>query len=138
MSETLIAEGSWSEEYRRPVKGKFTTALNTSGIAPLDNRLLILQDKVEEKTKGGIFLPDQETSKQKYAQTRATVIAVGPMCWAEARYDADRFGVDAAFPEPGNRVLVGRYTGDTHKGADGREYVVINDTDVIAFLESEG
>lgn len=108
--------------------------LNTSGITPLDHRLLILPDPVEEKTKGGIFLPNQETDKQKFAQTKATVIALGDMCWAEARYDAERFGVNASFPEPGNRVLVGRYTGDTHKGADGKDYTVINDVDVIAYL----
>lgn len=113
--------------------------LNTSGIVPLDHRLLILPDPVEEKTKGGIILPDQETSKQKYAQTKATVVALGDMCWAEARYDAARFEVDATFPDVGDRVLVGRYTGDTHKGADGKDYTVLNDTDIIAFLgKSEG
>lgn len=113
--------------------------LNTSGILPLDHRLLVLHDTVEEKTKGGIFLPDQETSKQKHAQTKATVIALGDMCWAEARHDARQFGVNATFPEPGDRVLVGRYTGDQHKGRDGKEYTVLNDTDIIAFLDkSEG
>lgn len=111
-------------------------ALNASGIVPLDHRLLVLPDPVEEKTKGGIIIPVSEADKQKHAQTKATVIALGDMCWAEARYDAERFGVDAAFPQPGDRVLVGRYTGDTHKGADGQEYTVLNDEDVIAFLAS--
>lgn len=113
--------------------------LNTSGIVPLDNRLLVLHDPVSDKFEGTSLLrPDQERDKQKYAQTKATVIATGPMCWGEARYDAQRFGVEADFPQPGDRVLVGRYTGDTHKGTDGRDYTVINDSDVIAFLESEG
>lgn len=107
--------------------------LNTSGIVPLDHRLLVLHDPVETKV-GSIIIPDSEADKRKYAQTKATVIACGDMCWAEARYDASRFGVSAAFPEPGDRVLVGRYTGDTHKGEDGRDYTVLNDEDVIAFL----
>ena len=112
--------------------------LNTSGIIPLDHRLLVLHDPVDEKI-GSIIIPDMERDKKKYAQTKATVIALGDMCWAEARYDAERFGVNAAFPEAGNRVLVGRYTGDTHKGADGKDYTVINDVDVIAFIDkSEG
>jgi co-chaperonin GroES (HSP10) len=114
--------------------------INTSGIIPLDHRLLVLHDVVSDKFEGtSLIRPDAERDKQKHAQTKATVIACGDMCWAEARYDAQRFGVDAIFPEPGSRVLVGRYTGDTHKGADGQDYTVLNDSDVIAFLDkSEG
>jgi co-chaperonin GroES (HSP10) len=114
--------------------------LNTSGIVPLDHRLLVLHDPISDTFEGTSLLrPDQERDKQKYAQTKATVIALGDMCWAEAKYDARRFGVEATFPEAGNRVLVGRYTGDTHKGADGKDYTVLNDEDVIAFIDkSEG
>lgn len=114
--------------------------LNTSGIVPLDHRLLVLHDVVSDKFEGTSLLrPDAERDKQKYAQTKATVIACGDMCWAEAKHDARQFGINAAFPEPGDRVLVGRYTGDQHKGTDGKEYTVLNDTDIIAFLDkSEG
>ncbi len=113
--------------------------VNTSGIVPFDKRCLVLHDPVEEKTAGGIILPDQERDKQKYAMTRATVIALGDMAFAEAKYDAKQFGMNASFPEAGDRVLVGRYTGDTHKGNDGKDYTVINDTDIIGFIDkSEG
>lgn len=112
--------------------------LNTSGIVPFDKRVLVLHDPVEAVTAGGIIIPIEKAEKDKYAQTRATVIAVGDMAWAEAKYDATQFGVESAFPRPGDRVLVGRYTGDTHKGADGADYVVLNDTDIIAFIKSEG
>lgn len=115
-----------------------TPRLNTSGIIPIDKRVLVLHDAVETKTAGGIIIPIEKSEKDKYAQTRATVIAIGDAAWAEAKYDAQQFGIKASFPEPGDRVLVGRYTGDIHKGADGTDYVVINDTDVIAFLTSEG
>lgn len=109
--------------------------INTSGIVPLDHRLLVLHDVVSDKFEGtSLIRPDAERDKQKYAQTKATVIACGDMCWAEAKHDARQFGVNASFPEPGDRVLVGRYTGDTHKGADGKEYTVLNDSDVIAFI----
>ena len=109
--------------------------MNKSGIYPLDHRVLILPDKVEEKTAGGIIIPISETDKQKYAMTNATVVAVGALAWSEAKHDARTFGVDAKFPEAGSRVKVGRYTGDRHEGADGEEYTIINDTDVIALLE---
>lgn len=109
---------------------------NPSGITPFDQRVLVRHDTVEGKV-GSIIMPPSVADKEKYAQTRATVIAVGDMAWAEAKYDATRFGLDAAFPRAGDRVLVGKYTGDTHKGADGADYVVINDRDVIAFLSNE-
>jgi chaperonin GroES len=110
---------------------------NTSGIVPLDHRVLVLRDAVEEKTRGGIILPDSELDKQKHATTNATVIAVGGLAWSEAKHDAKAFRVEAAFPEPGSRVKVGRYTGDQHKGSDGTDYTILNDTDVIALLVEE-
>lgn len=109
--------------------------LNTSGIVPLDHRVLVLRDPVEEKSKGGIILPDSERDKQKWATTNATVIAAGALAWAEAKHDARQFGIDTAFPEPGSRVKVGRHTGDNHTGKDGKEYTIVNDTDVTALLE---
>ena len=110
--------------------------LNTSGIIPFDKRCLVLHDPVETKV-GSIIIPDSEADKRKFAQTTATVIAVGDMAWAEAKYDAQQFGVTSRFPEPGSRVIVGRYTGDTHKGDDGVEYVILNDLDILA-IKSEG
>lgn len=109
---------------------------NTSGIIPFDKRCLVLHDPVETKV-GSIIIPDSEADKRKFAQTTATVIAVGDMAWAEAKYDAQQFGVTSRFPEPGSRVIVGRYTGDVHKGDDGVEYVILNDLDILA-IKSEG
>jgi chaperonin GroES len=106
---------------------------NPSGIIPLDHRVLILHDEAEEKV-GSIILPDSERDKQKYAMTNATVVAVGPLAWAEAKHDADKFGIDARFPKPGDRVKVGKYAGDRHKGDDGVEYTILNDEDVIGLL----
>ncbi len=111
--------------------------VNTSGIQPFDHRVLLLHDPVQEKV-GSIIMPDQERDKQKFAQTKATVIAMGDMAWGEARYDAQRFGMETKFPEVGSRVLVGRFAGNTYKGADGKDYVLVNDEDVLAFLQSEG
>ncbi len=107
---------------------------NDSGIAPLDKRILILADPIKDKTEGGVWLPDQERDKQKFAQTKATVIQIGDMAWAEAKFDAKQFSIAARFPEAGSRVLVGRYTGDVHKGLDGKDYTIINDTDIIGLL----
>lgn len=107
--------------------------MNTSGIFPLDHRVLILPDTVEEKI-GSIIIPISETEKKKFAMTLATVIAVGALAWSEAKHDAKTFGIDARFPNVGDRVRVGKYAGDVHKGDDGTDYTIVNDTDVIAIM----
>lgn len=103
--------------------------MNASGIVPFDTRVVILPDKVEEKTAGGIILPGQAVDKEKYAQTKATLVAVGGNAFA------DWGAVDK--PEVGSRVIVGRYVGNTHKGADGEDYTVCNDEDILALWQGD-
>lgn len=110
-------------------------SLNTSGIQPLTRRVLVLRDAVEEKTKGGIILPDSEIDKQKWATVNGTLIAAGPLAWAEDRHDAALYAVPHGIPEPGARVKVGRHSGENHTGEDGKLYTIMNDTDVIALME---
>lgn len=112
---------------------KVEPSLNGSGVDPLDHRVIILPDKAPEKV-GSLFLPPSERDKQKYAMQTATVVAVGSMAWAEARHDAERFGMSFRAPEPGDRVRVGKYAGDSFDGADGQTYTLLNDEDVIGFL----
>ena len=107
-----------------------SAALNTSGFAPLDLRVLVLPDPVEEKV-GAIFLPDSVKDQNKWAQARGTIIAVGDNAWEEAKARAPRFTA----PRPGDRILYGKYSGQKVTGADGRDYQIMNDEDVIARLE---
>jgi len=123
-------------EHLAAVDANRTRRANPSGIIPLDHRVLVLHDKVEDRI-GSIILPDSEKDKKKFAMTNATVIAVGALAWCEAKHDAKNFGIDARFPEPGDRVKVGKYTGDQHKGDDDVEYTILNDADVIGLLTQE-
>jgi chaperonin GroES len=102
--------------------------MNTSGIVPADVKVLVLPDPVEEKTAGGIIRPDMLRDKEKFATTKATLVAKGAgafLEWAEA----DR-------PEVGARVVTAQYAGLRIKGADGADYVVCNDEDIIAMLRN--
>jgi chaperonin GroES len=108
--------------------------VNTSGIHPLDNRVLVLPDPVETKTAGGILLPDQHKEKEKYATMKATMVAVGVNAWSEAMRESSAF----APPAPGDRVLISKYGGVMLTGDDGNEYRIMNDTDVTAILLGEG
>lgn len=102
---------------------------NSSGIQPLDMRVLVKPDPVEEVTNGGIILIQAEVEKQKYATVKATLVAVGVNAWTEARSHS-------AFtaPEPGDRVLIAKYGGVALKGDDGAEYRILNDEDITALL----
>lgn len=102
------------------------SALNTSGIVPLDLRILVRPDEPVTKI-GSIAVPDTYRDKQKYAGTKATLIAAGSNAfreWGEARK-----------PQPGDRVLFAQYTGAREKGADGADYVIMNDADLLAVIE---
>lgn len=104
--------------------------MNTSGIQPLDLRVLVLPDPPEEKTKSGIILPDAHKEKEKFATMKATLIAVGENAWEEAAARSKNF----VKPVPGDRVLISKYGGVLLTGDDGKDYRIMNDDDVTAIL----
>ena len=103
---------------------------NTSGIAPLDVRVLVRPDAVSDKI-GSLYKPDSVKEQDKFAQMKATLIAVGANAWCEAKA-----GKGFVAPEPGARVLIAKYGGILVKGDDGDDYRIMNDLDVTAILES--
>jgi len=113
---------------------KVDRPINGSGLDPADQRVVVLPDETPEKTGGGLFLPDQVRDQKKFAMQTATVVAVGPLAYAEGRYDAERFGVAARWPSVGDRVRIGKYAGDSFDGADGRRYTLLNDEDILGHL----
>ena len=102
---------------------------NKSGIIPSDMRVLIKPHPVEAVTKGGIILADSTKERDKYAQTRATFIAGGDNAFKD-------WGDECRIPQPGNEVIMAQYSGKMHKGADGEDYRICNDEDVIGFWEA--
>lgn len=100
---------------------------NASGIAPVDVKVIVKPDPVEEKTAGGIILADTTKDREKYAATRGTLVAKGPNAFAD-------WGGDNA-PEQGARVLYAQYAGSRFKGLDGDDFIVMNDEDVIGVAQ---
>ena len=105
---------------------------NPSGVQPMDLRVVIRPDPVETRTKGGIILPDTEVDKEKWAATKGTLVAVGENAFHEAARNPG-FGR----PKAGDRVMYAKYGGVNFKGADGEEYRIMNDEDVIGRLIGE-
>jgi chaperonin GroES len=113
----------------REATGTMMTYFNKSGIDPLDVRVLVKPDPVEQRTAGGIILAAETIEKQEAAAVDATLIAVGANAFSEAKGNPAFIA-----PRPGDRVMIAKYGGVQRKGADGEQYRVMNDIDVVAVL----
>jgi chaperonin GroES len=95
-------------------------------VKPLDDRVLVKQNEAEEKTAGGIVLPD--TAKEK--PQRGSVVAVGP----GKLLDSGKRGEMGL--KKGDEIFYGKYSGTEIK-IDGDEYVILRETDVLALIEKK-
>jgi chaperonin GroES len=93
-------------------------------IRPLQDRVLVRRVKEEEKTKGGLFIPD--TAKEKPVE--AIVLAVGNGVFLE---DGTLRKLHVA---EGDRVLFGKYTGSEVK-IDGEDALILREDDILGVLE---
>jgi chaperonin GroES len=91
---------------------------------PLHDRVVVKRLDEEQKTKGGIIVPD--TAREKPMQ--GEVLAVGP----GAR--DDRGGIVAPDLKPGDRVLFGKWSG-TEVKLDGDELLIMKKGDIMGILE---
>jgi chaperonin GroES len=101
---------------------------NDSGITPLEYFVLIKPDEVEQKTKGGIFLPDQTLERNNLAQMTGILMAFGPLAFKYEDFE------NPLIPQIGQRVAFGRYSGVSLKGQDGIEYRLLKDGDLTAIV----
>lgn len=95
-----------------------TKDLKNMNIKPLADRVLILPAPVEEKTIGGIIIPDSAKEKP----LRGEVIAVG-----NGTKDEEMI------LKPGDQVLYGKYAG-TELDLDGTKYLIMRQSDVLAII----
>lgn len=100
---------------------------NPSGIIPVDMRVLVKPDPVEEVTAGGIIKPQTTADREKFAGTKAVLVRAGSNAFKEWGETADK-------PKPGDRVHFAQYSGSRIKGEDGDEYCIMNDADLTSIL----
>lgn len=103
------------------LKSKKKTTVN---LQPLGDRLVAQRDASEQKTTGGIFLPDTARDKP----TRGIVVSVG-----EGRQTKDGSRVPLQV-KPGDRILFTSYGPEEFKIGD-EEYLLLSENDVLAVLE---
>ncbi len=92
---------------------------------PLQDRVLVKRIDANEKTKGGIIIPD--TAKEKPAE--GEVIAVGPGARDE------KGAIVALALKTGDRILFGKWSGTEIK-LDGEDLLIMKESDVLGVIET--
>lgn len=101
------------------------TPATTSKITPLGDRVLVKRLEADDKTKGGIILPD--TAKEKPRE--GTVVAIGSGKLLDS-------GERATFTvKPKDRVLFSSYAGSEVK-LDGHDYLILSEDEILAVIEA--
>ena len=93
-------------------------------IKPLQDRIVIKRIEEEEKTKGGIIIPD--SAKEKPQEGR--VVAIGDGKTLETGKKAP------LTVKPGDKILFGKYSGTEIK-IDGEEHLILREEDVLAIVQ---
>ncbi|MEA2114386.1 MAG: co-chaperone GroES [Thermodesulfobacteriota bacterium] len=94
-------------------------------IRPLNDRILVKRLEEEEKTAGGIIIPD--SAKEKPAE--GEIVAVGPGKMNDA---GERAAMDV---KVGDRVLFSKYGGTDIK-YDGDDFLIMREDDILGVIES--
>ncbi|MDX1977346.1 MAG: co-chaperone GroES [Pseudanabaenaceae cyanobacterium bins.68] len=99
------------------------TTLNVTTVKPLADRVFIKISEKEEKTAGGIYLPDTAKEKPQIGE----IAAVGP---GKLNDQGERQPLDV---KVGDRVLYSKYAGtEINIGSD--DYVLLNEKDILAVV----
>jgi chaperonin GroES len=93
-------------------------------IKPLNDRIIVKRLEEEQKTAGGIIIPD--TAKEKPQE--GEVVAVGP---GKRDDDGNRMALEV---KEGDRILFGKYAGTEIK-IDGEEHVFMREDDILGVLD---
>lgn len=101
------------------------TKLNDLGWKPFNNCILIKCKKAEEKTAGGIIIPESEREKEQYTTAEGVIVDMG----ATAFHDMDEA------PRIGDKVMFDTYDGKVLKGG---EYRILVDLDILATEAQDG
>ncbi len=93
-------------------------------IRPLNDRIMVKRLEEEEKTKGGIIIPD--SAKEKPAEGEIIAVGNGKMNDKNERVPLE--------VKPGDRVLFSKYGGTDIK-LDGEDYLIMREDDILGIVE---
>jgi chaperonin GroES len=92
-------------------------------VKPMEDRVILKSMEAQEKTAGGLFIPDNAKEKPQ----KGEIVAVGP---GKMNEKGER---NAMTLKVGDKVLYGKYAG-TEVTIDGTEYLIVRESDVLAVV----
>lgn len=106
--------------------------LNPTKIKPVEYKVLIKVNEVEDKSSGGIFLPENALEREQLAHDRGTLVDASEMAFSDWK---------GRKPKPGDKVIFSKYAGTmiqfqaTERQRD--KYRLCTDKDIGAIIEEE-
>ncbi|MDD5281668.1 MAG: co-chaperone GroES [Candidatus Omnitrophica bacterium] len=94
-------------------------------IKPLGDRIVVKPLEAENKTKGGIVLPD--TAKEKPQEAKVVAVGKGKIL--------DNGSLQAPEVKVGDKVLYGKYTGNEITTKEGEELLILREEDILAIIK---
>ena len=108
-------------------KGMMMT-MNEVPVWPVEYKVLVKAREIEERTEGGIILPETERIKQQHAIEVGTLVAIGGMAFTEPDWPNP--------PKVGDSVIFNRYAG-SEINYKGTIYKLMNDKDLNAIVTQD-
>jgi len=99
------------------------------GLVPTGYNVLVALDVFEEKTAGGLYLPESHKEREDSASERGRLVDASPMAFTGGDW------VGAAAPAIGAEVLFQRYAGFMFDGRDGKKYRVMADSELKGIFQ---
>ncbi|MBW2116703.1 MAG: co-chaperone GroES [Deltaproteobacteria bacterium] len=93
-------------------------------VKPLQDRVIVKRVEEEEKTKGGIIIPD--TAKEKPQEGKVVSVGAG-----KVNDKGERIALEV---KAGDRILFGKYSGN-EINIDGEEHLIMREDDIIAIIK---
>lgn len=100
--------------------------MNKSGIRPLEYFVLVEPRQVEEKTSGGLYIPESTKEREQFGQTEGVLVDMSPMA-----FNFDDTAMKCK-PGIGARVMFSKYQATEVRGQDGKTYWLMKDKAIAA------
>jgi co-chaperonin GroES (HSP10) len=102
--------------------------------APLLWRIMIEPLKIPSVSEGGIAIPDDVAHSARFLTNIGRVAAMGALCYQSTTKSGLAMKDEPNVPKVGSWVMYGRYSGQKVETRDGREYIFVNDDEIIATI----
>lgn len=106
--------------------------MSECGIQPMEYNVLVKPNVVEEKTAGGLYIPDSQREREQFGQMNGELVAISAGAFT---FNYEGWPEGADFPQVGDRVTFSKYAADEIKGQDGETYWIMKDKSILGVMK---